>query len=600
MNSPTWNKITSNHQPSASLHPLPTLEHQLFTEKALTQVVLQSVSDAVITVDGQGRIRHLNAVAETLTGWKQAEISTFPVSQVFKVAQAAAHTPSGHWLQSLLGNSFQSVAIDPFSQPVPTQMTALLINRQGDACAIDHTVTPVRDRRGRVQGAVIVFRSASAPDPQPQQPACPATHDPLTGLVNRHSFEQILSQALLSAQQNHQQHVLCHFNLDQFKVINDTCGHAAGDQMLRQIIPLLQHPVRISDVLARLEGDDFCLLLRQCTLDHAKVIVEQIRQRVHDFRLTWANQTLSVGVSIGLVAIHYNSPNVSSLLSAADAACYAAKARGRNRIHTYHLDDIDLIQRRGSQRWSLRIKQALDENRFRLYGQAIVPACQDATGQCCEVLLRMVDENNQVVTAANFIPAAERYNLMPEIDRWVIRQFLADHFNPPQIAPTGSAQPSPYMINLSGASIGDEQFLAFLQKQFQQYPFAARQICFEITETAAISNLKQATRFIAAMKELGCQFALDDFGSGMSSFAYLKALPVDYLKIDGHFIRDMLTDPATRAIVESINTIGHVMGLKTIAESVGDLTTRLQLHKMGVDFVQGFGIALPCSLTYEH
>ncbi|NJK42182.1 MAG: EAL domain-containing protein, partial [Acaryochloridaceae cyanobacterium SU_2_1] len=211
----------------------------------------------------------------------------------------------------------------------------------------------------------------------------------------------------------------------------------------------------------------------------------------------------------------------------------------------------------------------------------------------------MVDEKGQVVTAATFIPAAERYNLMPEIDRWVIRQFLASQFNPPQIAPTGSAQPSPYMINLSGASIGDEQFLVFLQEQFHQYPFAPAQICFEITETAAISNLKQATKFIKVMKQLGCRFALDDFGSGLSSFAYLKTLPVDYLKIDGQFIQDMLKDPATRAIVESINTIGHVMGLKTIAESVGDLSTRLQLRNMGVDFVQGFGIALPCSLTYQ-
>ncbi|WP_299415132.1 PAS domain S-box protein [Acaryochloris sp. IP29b_bin.148] len=566
------------------------MEQELFQEKELAQVTLQSIGDAVITTDAQGKIRHLNAVAEKLTGWSCLAAKDHPVHDVFNVVHETTRHPEVQLINSVLTTG--EIAI--------SEHQALLLARDGAEYAVDHSAAPIRDRNAHILGIVLVFRDVSHSRQLSQQMTWQASHDSLTGLVNRYQFEQMLQKALRSAHRDQLQHVLCYLDLDQFKIVNDTCGHAAGDELLQQVAELFKQTIRSTDVIARLGGDEFGLLLHQCSMDRAQVIAEQLRQRLQTFRFSWNQQTFSIGLSIGLVAIHYDSHNLSSLISAADSACYAAKARGRNRVHVYQLDDLELVQQRGTQRWSRRIKQALEENRFRLYGQAIVPANPDQSDirQCCEVLLRMVDEQDQVVKAAAFIPAAERYNLMPEIDRWVISQFLVDHFSPPQIAPTGADQPLPYMINLSGASIGDEQFLQFLQEQFQRYPHAAPQICFEITETAAISNLNQAITFIHDLKQLGCKFALDDFGSGLSSFAYLKTLPVDYLKIDGHFIEDMNNDPATQAIVESINHIGHVMGLQTIAESVGDLSTRKKLQSMGIDYVQGYGIALPCSLTY--
>ena len=566
-------------------------EQDFLHARSLAQVTLEVIGDAVITTNAQGQIRYLNPSAEQLTGWLSHQAHGCAIHEVFRVVNETNRQAAIQLVDKVLATG----------QIATTDQQALLIAQHEHEYIIDHSASPICDRRGQILGVVIVFRDISQSRQLTQQMSWQANHDALTGLVNRYHFEQQLQQALYSAQQEHVQHVLCHLDLDQFKIVNDTCGHGAGDELLRQVAQLLQPPIRSTDIIARLGGDEFGVLLHQCSHDRAQVIAHQLSQKLQAFRFTWHQQTFSIGVSIGLVTINYDSQNITSLLSAADAACDAAKARGPNRIHIYQLDNLELLQQRGTQRWSRRIKQALEDNRFRLYGQAIVPTSPDNNGlwQCCEVLLRMVDERDQIVSAASFIPAAERYNLMPEIDRWVIHQFLTDHFGAPQIDQQSPAHPSLYMINLSGASIGDEQFLLFLQEQFQQYPHAAHQICFEITETAAISDLNQALKFIQDLKQLGCRFALDDFGSGLSSFAYLKSLPVDYLKIDGHFIQDMVKDPATQAIVESINHIGHVMGLKTIAESVGDLSTRKQLQTMGIDYVQGFGIALPCSLTYQ-
>ncbi|WP_299491908.1 PAS domain S-box protein [Acaryochloris sp. IP29b_bin.137] len=595
--SPTWYVASITPLSSTSViwiaHDITdrkAIEQELFREKELAQVTLQSIGDAVITTDAQGQVHHLNAAAEQLTGWTFLEAKGLPIHDVFKVIHETTRQPSRQLIDAILTTGETTIS----------EHQTLLIAQDGTEYAIDHSAAPIRDRNANILGIVVVFRDVSQSRQLSQQMTWQANHDSLTGLVNRYQFEQILQQALSTAHRDQLQHVLCYLDLDQFKIVNDTCGHAAGDELLQQVAQLFKCIIRSTDIVARLGGDEFGLLLHQCSIERAQVIAEQLRRRLQAFRFHWNQQTFSIGLSMGLVAVNLDSHNISSLISAADAACYAAKARGRNRIHVYQLDDLELVQQRGTQRWSRRIKQALEDNRFRLYGQAIVPTDSDQPGtrQCCEVLLRMLDEQDQIVSAATFIPAAERYHLMPEIDRWVISQFLADHFNPPQIAQTGADQPSPYMINLSGASIGDEQFLQFLQEQFQRYPHAAPQICFEITETAAISNLNQAITFINELKQLGCKFALDDFGSGLSSFAYLKTLPVDYLKIDGHFIEDMANDPATQAIVESINHIGHVMGLQTIAESVGDLLTRKKLQNMGIDYVQGFGISLPCSLTY--
>ena len=431
-----------------------------------------------------------------------------------------------------------------------------------------------------------------------------ASHDSLTELTNRREFEQLLEQAILSAKTSDHQHVLCYLDLDQFKIINDTCGHVAGDTLLRQISTLFQSQLRQTDVLARLGGDEFGLLLYQCQLEKAVQITNLLREQIREFRLTWQNKTFSVGVSIGLVVINADSPSSANVLSAADAACYAAKNKGRDRVHIYQLNDTELAQQRGEMQWVSRIPKALEENRFRLYYQRIVPV-EPSTTKCehCEVLLRLEDESGDIISPMAFIPAAERYNFMHLIDRWVISTLFA-HLRK-QHQETGDyslAQNSPgilamYGINLSGASINDEQFIDFLQSQFALYRISPSLICFEITETVAITNLGKAAEFISKLQALGCYFALDDFGSGMSSFAYLKNLPVNYLKIDGVFIKDIVSDEIASSMVEAIARIASVMKIQTIAEFVENDAILNKLKALGIDYAQGYGIGKPCPFS---
>ncbi|NER83934.1 MAG: EAL domain-containing protein, partial [Leptolyngbya sp. SIO1D8] len=375
------------------------------------------------------------------------------------------------------------------------------------------------------------------------------------------------------------------------------------DELLRQISRLLKSKIRTTDTLARLGGDEFGILLRQCPLEQAELIAEKLRKTVQNFRFLWEKKVFRIGVSIGLVSLSADSHTLVDVLSAADAACYAAKDRGRNRIHIYQTNDSELARQRGERQWSVRIRQALEENRFCLYRQAITHARKSRNAQYVhyEVLLRMVDEQGDLILPGMFIPAAERYGLMPDIDRWVV-QTIFGYLECGQRQQTANPEPSSetmHLINLSGTSVGDTQFLDFLREQFAQYRVLPQTVGFEITETAAISNLEQATHFIRELKQLGCHFALDDFGSGMSSFGYLKTLPVDHLKIDGKFIEDMGHDSATYAMVEAINHIGHVMGLKTIAECVETLVMREKLAQIGVDYVQGYGIARPCPIVVD-
>lgn len=419
-----------------------------------------------------------------------------------------------------------------------------------------------------------------------------ATHDALTELVNRREFERRVELAVHNAKTANQQHVLCYLDLDQFKIVNDTCGHVAGDQLLRQVSVLFQNKLRKIDTLARLGGDEFGILLHQCSLEQAIQITEMLRQQIHEFPFVWQEKVFAISVSIGVVTIDAETPNLASVLSAADAACYAAKNKGRNRIHTYQLNDRELAQQRGEMQWVTRIPKALAENRFRLYYQPIMPIT--ATGsekEHCEVLLRLEDENGQIVLPMAFIPAAERYNLMHIIDRWVIST-LFTHLAQ-QRREDLNCPYTMYAINLSGASINDEEFISFIKQQFNLHQIPAEMICFEITETLAITNLSKAAQFISELKALGCYFALDDFGSGMSSFAYLKNLPVDYLKIDGAFIKDIVEDAIASEMVEAISRIATVMGLQTVAEFVENDEILIKLKTLAVDYAQGYGIAKP-------
>jgi len=416
-----------------------------------------------------------------------------------------------------------------------------------------------------------------------------AFHDSLTGLANRHEFESQL-QRLLRTVGNGVKHALLYMDLDQFKIINDTCGHEAGDELLRQLAVVLHGPVRDADTLARLGGDEFGMLLSNCPLEQALQVSERMLHTIKDFRYVWQDKTFSIGASIGLVMLEEQTQTVSDVLRMADMACYAAKDRGRNRVHVYRADDAELLQRHGEMQWVARINRALEENRFELFYQGIMPL-GSSRGRHCEFLLRMLDDEGRHIMPGVFIPAAERYSLMPVLDRWVVKN--AFNYLAQCLAHEPAVMAEMFFINLSGATIGDDQFTAYVTEQLQVHRLPPTLVGFEITETAVISDLTGAIRFIEQVRQLGCHVALDDFGAGLSSFSYLKTIPADYLKIDGGFIRDMLVDPMDHAIVEAINNIGHVAGLKTIAEFVESDAIKQRLFEIGVDYAQGYAIQRP-------
>jgi diguanylate cyclase (GGDEF)-like protein/PAS domain S-box-containing protein len=413
-----------------------------------------------------------------------------------------------------------------------------------------------------------------------------ASHDPLTGLVNRREFEQRLARVIKSCREDSSEHALCYVDLDQFKVVNDTCGHDAGDELLRQISALLADKVRQRDTIARLGGDEFGLLLERCTLNQARRVGEAVRETVENFRFIWAGRSFRLGVSIGVIPIDFGSGNVANVMRSADAACYTAKDMGRNRIHVYREDSFETAQRQQEMERIVELNHAFDEQRFILYQQPIYSLSpgNDTRVRFCEVLVRMVDEAGFPVLPANFLPTAERYNLATQLDTWVVNATLDWMAADPEVHCT---------INLSGMSIADEDFLRFMLDVIDRKNVEASRICLEITETAAIQNLSKANRFIQQLRACGCFFALDDFGSGLSSFAYLKTLPVDFLKIDGFFVRDMVEDRINYELVKSINDVGHVMGKRTIAEFVENDATLQALRDTGVDYAQGFNIAKP-------
>ncbi|HUV21208.1 MAG TPA: EAL domain-containing protein [Gammaproteobacteria bacterium] len=419
-----------------------------------------------------------------------------------------------------------------------------------------------------------------------------ASHDNLTGLFNRREFENRAERVISAIQQDGEEHALCFLDLDQFKVVNDTCGHTAGDELLRQLSNTLKKKVRRSDTFARLGGDEFGLLMVNCSLGQAKRAANKILKEVEDFQFSWDNQLFRIGVSIGLVAITETTDHLTELLKRADAACYMAKDLGRNRIHVYRQDDAELAHRHGQMQWVTRINQALKENRFTLYAQKIVSLSNDDK-EHYEILIRMIDTDGTIIPPGAYLPAAERYDLIDKIDAWVINNVFTLMTSHRDIV----KQINFISINLSGQSVTNLDFLRTVIDKIENSRIDPGKICFEITETAAISNLNVATTFITELAKLGCKFALDDFGSGLSSFGYLKNLPVNYLKIDGMFVKDMVTDPIDHAMVKSINDIGHVMGMKTIAEFVENDAIRDLLVKIGVDYAQGYGIEKPLPIS---
>lgn len=421
-----------------------------------------------------------------------------------------------------------------------------------------------------------------------------AYHDTLTGLVNRNEFDRRLAQVLETAKSENSHHALLYLDLDQFKVINDTCGHQAGDQLLSQLAVVLRAEVRGRDTLARLGGDEFGLLLENCALHQAEQVAESIRSAVNSFRFVWQSKTFSIGVSIGIASVAANACNAAEVLSAADMACYSAKDLGRDRYHIYQSDDSDMRRRHGEMHWVARVKDAIGEDRLVLHQQAIHSLSTDTTPSY-EFLVRMKDESGKLILPGSFIPAAERYGVMAGLDRWVIKSVL-DYLSATFLVQDEVADAGVFFINLSGASLSDRSVFQHIRERLEQTGVPPSWLCFEITETAAISNLNYAVEFINEIRGLGCRFALDDFGAGLSSFSYLKTIPVDYLKIDGSFVRDIANDPMNYAIVQAVNEIGHVAGLRTIAEFVEDEAIIPTLQHLGVDYAQGFGIAKPVPL----
>jgi diguanylate cyclase (GGDEF)-like protein len=418
-----------------------------------------------------------------------------------------------------------------------------------------------------------------------------AFHDTLTGLANRHEFDIRAHQALRTAGDG-VRHALLYMDLDQFKIINDTCGHVAGDELLRQLAVVLREPIRDTDTLARLGGDEFGVLLTHCSIEHALQIADRLLHIVRDFRYVWQDKTFSIGASIGLVMLEDRSQTMLDILRMADMACYAAKDKGRNRVHVYRPGDTELLQRHGEMQWIARLTEALEHDRFEIFAQHIVPL-NGHGNRHCEFLVRMLDSHDQRILPGAFIPAAERYSLMPTLDRWIVRHAF-EHLAKHQRATPGGGDA--YFINLSGSTVSDEQFATYVIDQLAAHGLSGDRIGFEITETAVIADLSSAMSFIERVKRVGCRIALDDFGAGLSSFSYLKTIPADYLKIDGGFIKDMLDDPMDHAIVEAVNRIGHVAGLQTIAEFVETDKIRARLCEIGVDYAQGFAIGRPAPL----
>jgi diguanylate cyclase (GGDEF)-like protein/PAS domain S-box-containing protein len=558
-------------------------EQAIHAEKDRAHVTLQSIGDAVITTDAGGRIDYLNPVAERLTGWTIGEGRGRPIGEVLQLIDESSRKPVAYTLDRVLLAGETSVPSD----------RNVLVNRRGEELAIQETASPIRSREGAAIGAVIVFGDVTKERRLKRALSYQASHDALTGLINRREFDVRLESAVIAAQRGEVEYVLLYVDLDQFKIVNDTCGHSAGDRLLRDVTSLLQTRVRASDTIARLGGDEFGLLLERCSLEQAERVADSIRQAIHGYRFLWGANSLSVGASIGVVRIARETTSAAAVLSAADIACYAAKDGGRNRVQVYERDHG--TNRHREMQWVGRIARAVEDGRLELYAQQIVPISANATSggdpPFYELVVRLRDEDGTLVPPNEFIPAAERYNVMVMVDRWVVNRAI--ELLEKSLRATNSL---PLLaVNLSGTSINDEDFLDFVMTRISSEQ-VARALCFEITETAAVASLTKATFLMRELKARGCRFSLDDFGSGVSSFVYLKTLPVDFLKIDGQFAAHVAHDAVDRSMVEAVAKIGRAMQVATIAEKVESAEVLAVLKNIGIDYTQGFHLAEPVAI----
>ncbi len=555
-------------------------EKQLFFEKELAQITLHSIGDGVITVDKDYFIQTINPVAEMLADVKAENVIGKNILSIYEGESAKQRSEIN---ENLAASGIQRSLFD-----------FTLTKKDGTKYEVEHTIAPIIDQDKIILGAVIILRDVTEVRTMEKRLSYQASHDALTGLINRREFEVRLKQTIRNAQTEDITHSICFLDLDKFKIINDTSGHAAGDEFLKQIPKTIQSLLRQTDVLARLGGDEFAIILDSCSIHQAKNICTQIIKKIKDTRFNWGKNSFETGASIGIVPVTKLTVSVSEIMSSVDAACYEAKDKGRNRIQVFEPNDAEFVKHQLETSWIQKIKDAIAYNNFELYYQEIQNINKKyPTPKTIELLIRLNDKDN-IIPPDSFISTAERYNLMPAIDEWMIKNtftfmknFKDKHNEDIRVA-----------INLSGQSLSEDSVLNLITKMLRKNKELKKElICFEITETAAIANMSKAIEFIASVKQMGCKFSLDDFGSGLSSFSYLKNMPVDNIKIDGIFIRGIHTDPINRIFVESIHNISKIMGIKTTAEYVESEEILNCIKSIGIDYAQGYYISKPAPVS---
>lgn len=556
------------------------LVNDIANEKERAEFTLHSIGDAVITTDTDGNIEYMNHVAERLTGHKLSAVSKQAVQTVFRILDQDTRTPFHNVIDACLteGTSINN-------------SMNVLISSNGSERYIESSMSPIINRTGSVEGAVIVFHDETERRRMENIIHHQATHDTLTGLINRHQFNIELKQQIDHAKTHDSKHVLCYLDLDRFKPVNDTCGQAAGDELLKQISSRLHNVIRLGDILARLGGNEFGLILKNCPVSAATEIAEKIIHSISSYDFSWEGNKFTIGVSIGIVPVTSQTGNINEVMKHADVACYTAREQGQNRSYVYNHSGNKPGHHHEEFHWASRISDALEQDRFKIYAQSIHPLDPASNNHThIEILVRMEDENGRLLPPASFIPAAERYKLMGAVDQHVIREtfkFISAHDH----------EGICFSINLSANSLNEDRLAAFIKQCMNEFEIQAGLICFEIPEASAVSNLIKTANLIEELSNEGFKFALDDFGGSLSSFNYLKDLPVDYLKIDGGFVRDMVDSKMDHAMVAAINQLGHDMGIRTIAEFVENDDIIEQIQLVGVDFAQGYGISRPKPLS---
>jgi len=555
-----------------------------FQQKELAETTLKSIADGIITTDEFAILQNMNASAEKLTGFQKNEVSGLKFSECIKIVDENGNEIIEEKIQDSLNNL---CTIHVTSQ-------CLLLYKDQSCVAVKVSIAPIFNSSRNILGVVIVLHNINKERLYQLQLTHQANHDALTGLHNRFAFEQYLKQLLNEEGAKNAQHAVIYIDLDNFKIVNDSCGHAAGDELLKQLSIIMPDNIPSKDMLARLGGDEFGIIIKNISSDESKEICEQLLTQLRGFRFSWQTNTFSVGASIGLFVFTTEYQTIENIMSAADIACFTAKERGRNRLHTYSREDQELIYRKNELNWVSKINDAIENDRFILYSQPIIDSnAIDGAVRHIEILIRMLDDNNEILPPGHFIAAAERYNMMPQVDRWVINKVFEYFNNNPLNIMTDDFI---IAINLSGNSLADKELLTYIEEKLKSAQLQARHFCIEITETAVISNMSLAIQFIKKMRGLGCKFAIDDFGSGLSSLGYLKNLPVDYVKIDGCFVRDMANDPVNYAMVESIHKLVSLNGKITIAEYVESDEIIALLNDIGIKHMQGYALGKPARL----